>query len=145
MVKNERDVQVQKLFDVVQERKEEIKKAERPNWLTNCTFGYDSSSKRTNIQVVGDVVVLADVLAFLYGKAGNHEKACTTLGIEGTFKWMGYTLEEWSDDLKTRVNKIQIIKKKKELEAMEKSLNKLLSPELKEQMELDAISKSLGL
>ena len=117
--KNARDIQIQKLFDVVQLKRDEILKAERPNWLTNCTFGYDDSSKRINIQVTSDVGVLADILGFLYMKMGHYDKACETLGITSEFKWMGYTLDEWTEDLKTRVNKIQITKKKKELEEEE--------------------------
>lgn len=141
--KNPRDIQIQKLFNVVQSKKDEILKAERPNWLTNCTFGYDDTSKRTNIQVTSDVGVLANILAFLYGKSDNFEKASKELGITAEFSWMGYTLDEWTEDLKTRVTKIQITKKKKELAIIEVKLDKLISPEMKAQMELDEITKEL--
>lgn len=141
--KNARDIQIQKLFDIVQLKREEIAKAERPNWLTNCTFGYDETSKRINIQVTNDVIVLAKILAFLYGKEGDFSKACTELGVADEFKWMGYTTDEWAEDLKTRVNKIQITKKKRDLELIEGKLDKLISPEMKAQMELDEITKEL--
>ena len=39
-----RDKQVQELFKIVQEKKSDIVKAEKPNWQTNCSFGYDKNS-----------------------------------------------------------------------------------------------------
>jgi len=142
--KNARDIQIQKLFDVVQLKRDNILKAERPNWLTNCTFRYDeASSKSVNIQVTSDVAVLTKILAFLIGQTDNFEKASKELGVTTSFTWMSYTLDEWTEDLKTRVNKIQIIKMKKELEIIEGKLDKLISPEMKAQMELDEITKEL--
>ena len=34
------DEQVQKLFAIVQTKKKEISKAEKPDWKTNCSFSY---------------------------------------------------------------------------------------------------------
>lgn len=43
-----------------------------------------------------------------------------------------------------RIDKIEITMKKKELELLEDRINKLISPELRAQMELEEIKKSLG-
>lgn len=142
---NQTDKQVQDLFKIVQTKKAEIAKAEKPNWLTNCSFGYNKdSSSRSNIQVVADVEELVHILGFLIEKERAFEAAATALGANVEFKWMGFTLAEWQADIQTRINKIQITKKKKELEALETRLDKLISPELKAQMELDEITKMLN-
>jgi len=142
---NQTDEQVQKLFQVVQSKKAEIAKAEKPNWETNCSFSYiKDSSSRTNIQVVADVEELVHILGFLIEKQKSFESAQSVLDTNLNFKWMGYTVDQWQSDIKTRIDKIQITKKKKDLEALEGRLDKLISPELKAQMELDEISKLLS-
>jgi hypothetical protein len=60
-----------------------------------------------------------------------------------TFKWNGYTVKEWIGDLKMRVAQIQIKKKEDKLEQLEKRLNKIVSPEMRADMELEAIQSEL--
>lgn len=141
----EKDKQIQKLFDIVQKQKAEIKSAERPSWKTNCSFGYDeNSSSRINLQTVNDVKVLVGILAFLRMKADYYEQAAKDMEIDSKFKWMGFSVSSWEEDLKTRSNKIQIGAKKAKLEIVEKKLDSMISPEMKDQMELDAIEEFLG-
>jgi hypothetical protein len=40
----EEDKLVQELFNVVQAKKAEIAKAEKPSWETNCAFRYNKDS-----------------------------------------------------------------------------------------------------
>jgi hypothetical protein len=133
------------LFKIVQTKKAEIAKAEKPNWITNCSFGYNKdSSSRSNIQVVADVEELVSILGFLIEKEKAFTAANKVLGTSYEFKWMGFSLEDWQSDIQTRINKVQISKKKKELESLESRLDKIISPELKAQMELDEITKMLN-
>jgi hypothetical protein len=142
---NETDKVVQQLFEVVQKKKAEIAKAEKPNWTTNCAFRYNKdSSASTNIQVCADVEELIGMLGFLIEKQNAFNAAQEILGTTHKFKWGGFSVEDWTNDISTRINKIQIGNKKKELEALEARLDKLVSPELKAQMELAEISKLLG-
>ena len=139
------DEQVQKLFAIVQAKKEEISKAEKPNWETNGTFGYDKySASRINIHVTSDIEELVSILGHVIEKEKSFQSAQSILGTDATFKWMGFTLKEWQYDIQTRINKIQIKKKKDELETLERRLDSLVSPELKRQMELDEITKMLS-
>lgn len=139
------DKKVQELFAIVQTKKAEIAKAEKPNWKTNCSFSYiKDSAARINLQVVADVEDLLSILAFLIEKNNSYEAANKLIGTNIEFKWMGFTLEDWTADIQTRVNKVQITKKKKELETLESRLDQLVSPELKRQMELDDITKLLS-
>ena len=138
------DKLVQELFAKVQEKKAEITKLERPNWKTNQSFGFiKNSAERVNLQVTNDVRVVAEILAFLIDRKNSFEKACDELGVKLKFEWMNYSFEDWSADLKTRAAKIEIGKKKADLEKLENRLNALISPELKAQLELEAIMKEL--
>lgn len=136
---------VQALFDVVQKQKKEISKAEKPNWLTNCSFSYDKgTSNRINIRTVTDVNEIASILAFIIGREKDVVEASKILGIEAEFEWLGFTKEDWVNDLKTRVTQIQLTKRKKELEQYEARLNGLVSQEVRDAMDLAEIMKGLG-
>ena len=139
------DKQVQELFAIVQEKKAEISKAERPNWLTNCSFRYNkNSSESTNLQVCVDINELVSILAFVKEKSNSFNEAAKELGVKNEFNWFGFTYDEWKSDIKTRIIKIQITTKKKELELLEARLDKLISPELKAKLEIDEIKKLLS-
>lgn len=143
------DEKVQKMFDVVQKKKlelEKIIKTERRNFITNLSFGFDENnlSTRVNINVVSDPTVLVKALARLTEAADYESKAAVKLGVDGyEFKWLGFSLEEWTADFQTKLAKIQSTKKKKELAELETRLNALISPELKAEMELQLIEKLL--
>jgi hypothetical protein len=141
---NDRDKLIQELFKVVQDKKMAIAKAEKPSWLTNCAFRYyKESSISTNLQVCSDVEELVHIMALLIEKNNSFNKAQEMLGTNLDFKWFGFTFEDWSADISTRINKIEIAKKKKELHELEVRLDKLVSPELKAQLELEEIQKML--
>jgi hypothetical protein len=143
-MENNTDKIVQDLIKVIQNKKSAIAKAEKPNWLTNCSFRYDKGSASViNLQVCSDVVELTEILAFLYQKQESQKMANEMLGLTTPFKWLGYTFDEWFSDIKTRLDKIQIVTKRKELEVLENRLDKLISPELKAQLELAEIQKLL--
>lgn len=136
--------QVQQLFEVVQAQKAEISKAEKPNWLTNCSFSYDgNSSNRINLRTVSDVNELSHILAHIIGKERDVQEANKLLGINAEFEWMGFTKDDWVNDIKTRVTQILLTQRKKELEDYEVRLNRLVSKEVREQMELAEIMKGL--
>lgn len=144
---NATDAKVQQLFDIVQTKKKEIENAQKSNWVTNCSFGYDrNSSNRINVQVTNDVEELVSALSFLKERGARYAESAKELGVDSVeFKWLGYGIEEWAQDFKTRITKLQIKKKQQELEVLEKRLNALISPDLRAQMELEAISKELGI
>ena len=142
---NKQDEQVQALFKVVQEKKAEIAKTEKPSWETNCAFRYNPNAAAidANIQVISKASELIAIAAFLLEKEAFYKSANEALGTDVKFKWLGYSLEEWMTDIKTRLNKVEISKRKDELEKLEARLNSLISPELRNQMELDAITAIL--
>lgn len=139
------DELVKELFDSVQAKKLVIEKAERPCWETSGNFGYSANSghDRVNIQTVTDVRKLVEMYAFLIDREEKSESAAKDLGVEYKFTWLGFSVDEWKNDFQTRVNQISIQEKRKELSEIESRLNAIISPELKAQMELEAISKLL--
>lgn len=139
------DELVKELFDSVQEKKLAIEKAERPCWETSGNFGYSANSghDRVNIQTVTDVRKLVEMYAFLIDREEKSEKAAKDLGVDYKFTWLGFSVDEWKNDFQTRVDQISIQEKRKELSEIESRLNAIISPELKAQMELEAISKLL--
>jgi hypothetical protein len=142
------DKKVQQLFEVVQKKKEEIKKIEKPNWFTNCAFRPDTDSTvgSFNLQTVSDPNVLVLALSKLQVLKETAERVSVDLGVEGyKFSHLGFSFDDWKSDFQTRVAKIQISKKKSELASLETRLNSLISPELKAELELEAISKELGI
>lgn len=144
---NETDKKVRELYDKVQAKKDEIKKAERPNWVTNCAFNFDPRASgvntMANIQTVSDTSELVRMLGFLAVQKAAYETAAKELEVKSPFKWGGYSYDDWRTDFKTRIAKIKITDKKKELENLEKRLDAILSPELKAQFELEKITAEL--
>lgn len=141
-----KDKLILQLTQTVKERKAEIQKVERADWKTNCAFSYnqDGSVAPINLQVISDPRKLVELLAFLLNQEYYFNTAAIHLLVSETFKWKGYTLREWESDIKTRLLKIQIKKKKEELEELEQRLSKLVSVDLREQLELEEIQKLLG-
>lgn len=138
------DEVVQELFNIVQTKRAEIAKIEKPNWITNGSFRFsDNIASSFNLQVVSDERELVRALAFLILHEKAYNEASGQLGVTSKFEWFGYSLEDWKSDFKTRINKIQVSSKKKELSNLEARLDKLISPELRIELELAEIRKAL--
>jgi len=141
----ETDKKVQALISLVNSRRDEIKKASKPNWVTNCSFRYsEDRAEGFNVQVESNISKLVHALAFLKTREGAFDEAASELGADKVkFDWLGSSTEDWTTDFQTRIMKLNISKKKKELALLESRLDKIISPELKAQLEIDAITKEL--
>ena len=73
----------------------------------------------------------------------GYDAAVEELGTGGTFKFFGYTPDQWMADIKTRLTKLNVEKEKRNLSKLEDRLDKIISPELRAKMELEAIEKEL--
>jgi hypothetical protein len=142
------DKKTLELIAQVKEKKSAIEKAEKPSYKTNRVFSYAEGNKSNtiNINVETDVRKLVCIASFLIERSSNYElTAKKVFGIEKLppFTWDGFTLDDWLSDLKTRVTKVQIVTEKKKLEALESRLNKIISPEKRAELELEAIASEL--
>lgn len=141
------DEQILALIAEVSKRKAEIAKLEKPNWKTNCSFCYTEGSLQgaTNLHVEYDITKLVKIAGFLLSQERTFldaQKALGTLGYK--FSWGGFTVEEWVEDIRTRIEKLSITAKRKKLEELESRLNVIITPELKAKLELEAIAAELS-
>ena len=142
---NSKDEKVQELFKLVQEKKERISNVEETKWLTKGNFKFGKGLEVAfNLRTITDENVFINALAFLIDREKSFKTACEELELTSEFKWFGHTVEEWKTDFRTRISKIQVLRDKEELELLEARLDKLISPELRDQMELDEITKELS-
>lgn len=138
-----KDVLIDELIQIAQNKKKEIEKAEKPTWLTNCLFSYDNSSMKTNIRTVSSIRELVNILAFVINKDISFSTANSFLCTKEVFEYFGFTKEDWINDIKTRIDQINITAKRKELEGIESKLDSMISKERREELELEAIVKQL--
>lgn len=150
MATDKKDVSVdQAVMDLlvrVDAKKKEIASAKvRPSWKTNCTFGKDPSSAqdRINIQTVKEPRKLLEIYAFLTAQQRDLHAASEDLGLEFDGTWMNYPIKDWKEDLKTRSGQLSIEKKQKELDDLDARVNRLVSPDQRRAMELEALQQML--
>jgi len=135
---------VQLLFKKLKNAQAEIANAERPTYITNGQFRYSESvGASIDLTSVRDERKLVEILAFLKERANSYAEAAAELKVNSAFTWLGFTVEEWSKDLITRVSILQLTNKRKELAELEKRVNAIVTPELRAQMEFEAISALL--
>lgn len=148
MADTKTDAMVLGLLKKVEEKKQQIGSAERPSWITNCSFGYNpDTNTRINIQVIRDLEVLVDIHAFLTSKAASFRTSLAALKLaekEVSFKWQNFTYEQWVADIETRINGLRIKAKKDELARLEERVNALVSPEQRRAIELDKLVREIG-
>jgi hypothetical protein len=143
------DTMVLELLKKVENKKRQIGEAERPSWITNCSFGFDpnNSNARINIQVVRDLEQLVEIHAFLTSKVAAYKQSLVTLGLtekDAPLKYMGFTYDQWMADIETRIGGVRIKAKKDELAALEARVNALVTPEQRRAIELEKLIKEIG-
>ena len=143
MTKSKVDQSVMKLLKKVREKKEKIEKAKkRPRWKTNCIVGIDN--RTVNIQTVRDEDKILDACSSLIGMKDLFGRSAKLLGLEFDGLYDGYPIDEWIEDLKTRVGMLNLEKEKKELEELDRRVNKLVTSEQRREMELLELEKILS-
>lgn len=126
--------------------KEAVERAEKPCYLTGGMFKYSEASVSNSIDIttVRDERKLVEVAAFLRERESNYLPAAKELGCDVRFTWLNFTKDEWMADLQTRVNILQIAKKRAELRDLEELVNTLVSPELMRSMKMAEASAKLA-
>ena len=141
MTKPAQDQTVLLLIEKVKEKKSQIQKVENPSWKTNCVFtlGGDKINIRT-LQTVSELVSIASAVR---ARETSWKEVIEELGVKEDCVVCDYSPNDWMSDIKTRVNKININMDKRNLAKLEERLDKIISPELRAKMELEAIEKEL--
>ena len=143
------DFKVQSLISEVQKRKSEIGKIEGQTFKTNCQYQCIMNSKDNstilNIQVISKVTQLIHILSDLNMRKKSWEAICFLDGLNYKFEWQGYSYDDWANDIKNIISKLSLASKINDLKTLEDRLDKLVSPELRAQIEIGLIEKELGL
>lgn len=141
------DQRVLDLIAKLNEKKAQISGAERPSWKTSCslpsTVGSTKVTDRVNIQTVTDLGVLTSLYGEIITREQNWKLAGHILGTTDSFTWGGYSLEDWTHDFKIRANQINIAKTRAEYKVLEERLDRIISPELRAELELAELEKQL--
>ena len=139
-----RDERVLALFEKLQAKKAEVANAERPVYVTGGQFRYSESvGTSVDIMTARDERKLVEILVFLKDRSERYPAACEELGVIAEFKWLGFTYDEWKQDLKTRISVLQIAKRKAELKELEARVNAVMTPELRAELELKALEAEI--
>ena len=137
-----KDELVEEMFQRLEKVKDQINQAEKPVWHTNCVF--EMNSNRINIKTLGqvrDVLVLANHIT---GLKTNWDLVNKLLGTNEKFEYSSFSYDEWISDFKTRINQINITEKRKTMQQIQDGLDKLISKEKREQMELQRLNTLLN-
>ncbi len=147
MSENKTDKMVLELLKKVEEKKKQIGNAERPSWITNCSFRYNpDTNAAVNIQVAG-LETLVDIHAFLTAKYAAFNTSLSALGLtekEVSFRHCNFTYDQWVEDIQTRIASLRIKAKRDELAALESRINALVSPEQRRAIELEKLVKEMA-
>jgi TPP-dependent trihydroxycyclohexane-1,2-dione (THcHDO) dehydratase len=142
MAKN--DEVIKQLMAKVAEQKEALGVKPKVSWKTNGVFKFDDK-RYFNINVT-DMQSLVEALAYMLQSSNTVLEAAKRLEVSFSVPMFGgYTVEEWEEDFKLRIAILKWEEKKKKLEETERKLAALVSEEARTEMELEKISKSLGL
>lgn len=132
------------LIKEVNRQKAEISKIEKPNYKTNLSFTFVEGGAPLNLNVIVDIGSLLRMAAFVKGAEETYNRVKESLNVEGPdFSWLGYSASDWMSDFKAKIDKAQVSSKKKKLEQLESRLNAIISPEMRAQLELEAIMNEL--
>ena len=148
------DEAVMELLIKVQRQKVEIKTGKKtPHWRTNCTIGFDPSKKLSaasgeahdmiNIRVARESKLI-EIWAFLLQRENYQSKAANDLSLPDDKMYMGYLFSGWKEDLKFRAEQLSVERKQKEVAELDARVNKLVTPEQRRVMEIEAIQKMLS-
>lgn len=145
LTKEELKLQViEQLLNQLELKKAEVAKAIKPFYLTGGIFPYSEGlSNHVDIALVREERKLTEILAFLKGREKDYVEAAGELGTDPSFKWRGFTTAEWKDDVQTRVNALQIVKKRAELAELEIRVNKHVPQEYRDAKDFEDLQKQL--
>ncbi len=139
------DEKVQILFNKLSAKQAEVANAEKPQYITDGNFRYSEGMGNTiNIVTELNERKLVDILAFLKGRTKDHTEAANELGVVANFTWLGFTQEEWSKDLRTRISVLRVAERRSELADLEIRIFAVVSPVLRQKVEMALLEALLG-
>ena len=133
---NKNDDRILELKKQVEDKKKELtNKKTRFVPVTNCILEMDGMTLNLN-------VLSENTLILLWIRLNAYRMSAADLGLD-KFEISGYDSEDWTTDVKARLEKKKKKREENNLKAMEAKLDKLLSEDKKTELELDSIAELL--
>lgn len=133
---NKNDDKILQLKEKITEKREKIGKTERFSPLTNCSLELDEI--RYNLNVLSK-----NQLQQLLIKLDGLAVTANALSLLDDVEYSGYTLPMWCLDVKSKLHVLTQKEERRELNAMESKLDKMLSDEKQTELELDELARFL--
>ena len=134
MNKMQKDKIVLKLMAEIRIQESVISDSTPLKWCTNCMID------KTNLKTVTDLNILTELFGDVIIKEEIMAKSIKMLSLnEVPILICGYSLDDWKNDFINVKYIIQNRMKQKQLKADKEALNKLLSQDTKEEIELNTI------
>lgn len=137
------DEKVKGLLLEVEKRKLELGQKPKATLNTNGILKFNDRD-HINLNTINDINTVVTAYGYILNEYSKAETAIKNLGIEHTFIFGGYSLEDWHSDFQYRTNVILWNKKESDLNSLQKKLESLVSEDLKTETELDNIEKLLS-
>lgn len=134
---NANDKKIMDLKKKIEEKKATIKKSKKKfQPITNCILNIEG--KTWNIHTLNKGG-LRETLLLL----NIYRMSAEDLGILEEYKMSGYSLEEWMEDIKSRLSILSVAEEENKLKALESKLTQLLSEDKKTELEIEEIENLL--
>lgn len=120
----------------IAKKRESMGKKPRFIPITNCSI--DFRGTRYNLNVMNHITQLAG----LASEIKSLEMSASELGLLEYAVISGYNVSEWIQDILQKINVIKYAERERELDALEKQLNDLLSDDKQTELRIEALSKA---
>jgi hypothetical protein len=137
------DVQIKKLRTLINDKRSKLGEKPKLVYKTNASFPMDGGS--VNINTMSNVESCVRVYAELVAMRNSMQIACEELGEDIKCLLHTYPVEDYMDDIKTKLASVKWITQHNDLQKMDKQLATLLSEESKTEESIADIAKSLGI
>lgn len=138
-LKKEQDSKVLELRQQLLDKEKSLRTAEKPNYLTSGLYRPLSALDRGSINIKSAKKhELIEAAISLNAKA----KACKTLDLESETH-LGYPIEDWITDLKTRIAVLNKVQTLQEVQALQAQLEPLLTPSQKREIGISDLSSKI--
>lgn len=136
---------IKQLMEKADKKESAIRATEKYSNKTNLSFPLVESTTRDriNLNVVQDIETLVKCLSVLKKEKSFYDESAAELGVNFKFFWGGFSYENWRDDIKNRVQTINLKRERQQLAEIKAKLESLLSPEAKTARELEEIQEML--
>lgn len=133
----------QKLIEA-QEKLSELKErfAQKPKYLTSGYFMIND--QRYSLFTANTPDALAETLAEIVKETDAKMLAYSHLGLHYSPMFQDYPVHSWIDDARTRLEWLVLRENIKKVESIVNKLNRLVSADLRKQMEFDDVLSELG-